>query len=138
GVLGATGRPTELGRLGLVAVGLEPEARFMEVDERMRAGEAIWAVGHGTGQGAFTDVAMYQAGIAIADILGRDNPPADYRALPRVTFTDPEIGGVGLTEQQARERGLSVHIGQAEVPSSARGWIHKAGNAGFIKLVVDA
>jgi len=80
---------------------------------------------------------MYQAGIAVADILGQDMPAADYRAVPRVTFTDPEIGSVGLTEAQAREQGLAVRAGTAQVPSSARGWIHKAGNDGFIKLIED-
>ncbi|MGK5441397.1 dihydrolipoyl dehydrogenase family protein [Micromonospora sp. URMC 105] len=65
-------------------------------------------------------------------------PLADYRALPRVTFTDPEIGSVGLVEHQARQRGLNVQIGFAPLTTSARGWIHKAGNEGFIKLVVDA
>jgi len=55
-----------------------------------------------------------------------------------VTFTDPEIGAVGLTQAQAREHGLAVRTGLAQVPSSARGWIHKAGNDGLIKLVVDA
>ncbi|SCG68204.1 dihydrolipoyl dehydrogenase family protein [Micromonospora halophytica] len=65
-------------------------------------------------------------------------PRADYRALPRVTFTDPEVGAVGLTERQARERGINVQVGIAQLPSSARGWIHKAGNEGFVKLVADA
>jgi pyruvate/2-oxoglutarate dehydrogenase complex dihydrolipoamide dehydrogenase (E3) component len=104
----------------------------------MRAGQRLWSVGDVTGVGAFTHVAMYQAGIAVRDILGQDGPPADYRALPRVTFTDPEIGGVGLTEAQARERGIAVRVGTARVPSSTRGWIHKAGNEGLIKLVADA
>jgi pyruvate/2-oxoglutarate dehydrogenase complex dihydrolipoamide dehydrogenase (E3) component len=81
---------------------------------------------------------MYQAGIVVADILGAEGPPADYSALPRVTFTDPEIGAVGLTEQQARQRGLAVRTGLGQVPSSSRGWIHKAGNSGFIKLVADS
>jgi pyruvate/2-oxoglutarate dehydrogenase complex dihydrolipoamide dehydrogenase (E3) component len=65
-------------------------------------------------------------------------PRADYRALPRVTFTDPEIGAVGLTERQARERGINVQVGWTDLTSSSRGWIHKTGNAGFIKLVADA
>jgi pyruvate/2-oxoglutarate dehydrogenase complex dihydrolipoamide dehydrogenase (E3) component len=137
-LLVATGRHAQLGGLGLAAAGLDAEARSITVDSRMRAGDRIWAVGDVTGHGAFTHIAMYQADIAVRDILGQDGPPADYHALPRVTFTDPEIGAVGLTEQQARDKGVSVTTGIAQVSSSARGWIHKAGNAGFIKLVADA
>ena len=74
----------------------------------------------------------------VADILGREHHPAEHHAAPRVTFTDPEIGAVGLTEAQAREQGLGVRSGLAQVPASARGWIHKAGNDGFVKLVEDA
>jgi pyruvate/2-oxoglutarate dehydrogenase complex dihydrolipoamide dehydrogenase (E3) component len=81
---------------------------------------------------------MYQAAIAGRDILGESGPEASYHAVPRVTFTDPEIGSVGMTEKQARDAGMTVRVGLAEVPSSARGWIHKAGNDGFIKLVEDA
>jgi len=55
-----------------------------------------------------------------------------------VTFTDPEIGSVGLSEAQARDQGRDVRTGVAQVPATARGWIHKAGNEGFIKLVQDA
>jgi pyruvate/2-oxoglutarate dehydrogenase complex dihydrolipoamide dehydrogenase (E3) component len=137
-LLVAVGRRAKLDELGLDAVGLDPGARFVEVDDRMRAGDGLWAVGDVTGRGAFTHVAMYQAGIAVREILGEDGPPADYRALPRVTFTDPEIGAVGLTEQHARDRGVNVQIGQTALPTSSRGWIHKAGNAGFIKLIADA
>jgi pyruvate/2-oxoglutarate dehydrogenase complex dihydrolipoamide dehydrogenase (E3) component len=136
-LLVATGRHANVSDLGLDTVGFDPKARVVEVDDRMRAGDGIWAVGDVTGHGAFTHLAMYQAGIAIRDILGEPGPPADYRALPRVTFTDPEIGAVGLTEAQARDAGLPVQVGLAQVPSSARGWIHKAGNAGFVKLVAS-
>ncbi len=65
-------------------------------------------------------------------------PRADYRALPRVTFTDPEVGAVGLTEQQARERGINVQVGFTKLSSSSRGWIHQTDGEGFIKLVADA
>ena len=133
-LLVATGRRAELGRLGLDTVGLDPRARAIEVDDRMRAGDRIWAVGDVTGHGAFTHVAMYQAGIAVRDILGQSGPPADYRALPRVTFMDPEIGAVGRTEAQAREAGITVRVGVSG--SSARSWIH--GGPELIKLVVDA
>jgi pyruvate/2-oxoglutarate dehydrogenase complex dihydrolipoamide dehydrogenase (E3) component len=54
-----------------------------------------------------------------------------------VTFTDPEVGAVGLTAEQAVQRGLRVRTGSAELPASARGWIHGPGNDGFIKLVED-
>lgn len=137
-LLVATGRRAVLGDLGLDTVGLDPGGKVLTVDDRLRAGPKLWGVGDVTGHGAFTHVAMYQAAVVVADILGRDHPAADYRALPRVTFTDPEIAAVGLTEQQARDRGLNVHIGSSQVPSSARGWIHKAGNEGLIKLVADA
>jgi len=141
-LLVATGRKPDLSGLGLDALGpgalrTSRDEGAIEVDDRLRAGVGVWAVGDVTGRGAFTHVAMYQAGIAVRDILGQTGPPADYRALPRVTFTDPEIGAVGLTEGQARERGLAVQIGIAQIPSTARGWIHKAGNDGFIKLIVD-
>src|SRR5439155_3522504 len=91
-----------------------------------------------TGRGHFTHVAMYQSAIATRDVLGTPRPAATYHALPRVTFTDPEVGAVGVTEEQARDAGHDVRVGLAQVPSSARGWIHKAGNDGVIKLVEDA
>jgi pyruvate/2-oxoglutarate dehydrogenase complex dihydrolipoamide dehydrogenase (E3) component len=137
-LLVATGRQANLGDLNLPSVGLDETAEFLTVDEWLRAGERLWGVGDVTGRGAYTHVAMYQADVVVRDILGQGGPAADYRALPRVTFTDPEIGAVGLTEAQARERGLSVRTGHADVAGSARGWIHKAGNEGFVKLVADA
>ncbi|MEO6712963.1 MAG: NAD(P)/FAD-dependent oxidoreductase, partial [Mycobacteriales bacterium] len=136
-LLVATGRRAGLAGLGLDTVGVDPSLRWLETDDHQRAGDRLWAVGDITGKGAFTHVAMYQAGIAVRAILGKEGPAADYRALPRVTFTDPEIGAVGLTEAAARESGIAVRIGLAQVPSSARGWIHGPGNDGFIKLVED-
>ncbi|MGH3757122.1 dihydrolipoyl dehydrogenase family protein [Actinophytocola sp.] len=138
-LLVAAGRKTDLAALGVGAMGLDESARGVETDERMRAADGLWAIGDITGRGAFTHVSMYQARIAAADILGEDDPEiADYRAVPRVTFTDPEIGSVGLSEAKARERGLNVRTAITQVPSSARGFIHKIGNDGFIKLVEDA
>lgn len=137
-LLVATGRRTDLPGLGASAVGIDDTQRFVPVDANLRAGDALWAVGDLTGKGAFTHVGMYQARIATADILGRPHEPADYHALPRVTFTDPEVGAVGMTAQAARDAGLRVRVGTAQVPHTARGWLHKAGNDGFIELVEDA
>ncbi len=137
-LLVATGRRTELADLGVDVLGVDTSATALPVDDRLRVAPGVWAVGDVTGKGAFTHVATYQAQIVVREVLGQETPAADYRALPRVTFTDPEIGGVGFTERQAKDAGLRVRTGLAQVPSSARGWIHKAGNSGVIKLVEDA
>jgi pyruvate/2-oxoglutarate dehydrogenase complex dihydrolipoamide dehydrogenase (E3) component len=129
----ATGRRSDLHALGVGALGLDEDARSLPVDGRMRVVPGVWAVGDVTGKGAFTHVAVYQARLCVADILGRPRPDADYRALPRVTFTDPEIGSVGLTEEQARRDGGDVVVLQGSVAASARGWLH--GAEGFVKLV---
>jgi pyruvate/2-oxoglutarate dehydrogenase complex dihydrolipoamide dehydrogenase (E3) component len=138
-ILVATGRRTDLAGVGLGTVGVDESSRFVPVDERLRVegADRVWAVGDITGKGAFTHVSLYQAEIAAADILGEDGPPADYRALPRVTFTDPEVGATGLTEAQARDKGIDVRIGRADLTSSSRGFIHGVGNEGFVKLVED-
>jgi pyruvate/2-oxoglutarate dehydrogenase complex dihydrolipoamide dehydrogenase (E3) component len=137
-LLVATGRKFNLAGLGLASVGVDENAHSIPVDERCRAGEGLWAVGDITGKGLFTHVAVYQARIVIADILGRDPAPAAYHALAWVTFTDPEIGRAGMSEAQAREAGMKVRTGKAPVQKTSRGWIHGPGNAGFIKLVEDA
>ena len=137
-LLVVAGRSTNLADVGLETVGLDPDADTVEVDDHLRAGEGLWAVGDITGKGAFTHVSRYQAAGAVRDILGEDGPPADYRAVSRVTFTDPELASVGLTEQQARDAGLSVRVGLADVSRSARGWLHGPGTKGLVKVVEDA
>jgi pyruvate/2-oxoglutarate dehydrogenase complex dihydrolipoamide dehydrogenase (E3) component len=137
-LLVATGRHADLAALGAGAIGVDEKASAIPVDARMRVTDGVWALGDVVGRGAFTHMSMYHAEIIIADILGREHHGAQYHAVPRVTFTDPEVGSVGLTEAQARDQGLAVRVGMAQVPASARGWIHKAGNDGFIKLVADA
>jgi pyruvate/2-oxoglutarate dehydrogenase complex dihydrolipoamide dehydrogenase (E3) component len=137
-LLVAAGRRSTVGGLGVDTIGLNPKARDVEPDEHLRIADGVWAIGDITGKGAFTHMSMYQASIAVRSILGQPGPGAEYHAVPRVTFTDPEIGSVGLSEAQAREQGITVRIGVGQVPESTRGWIHKAGNAGFVKLVEDA
>ena len=134
-LLVATGRRADLKRLNVEAAGLDPEAKFIEVDDHLRAGDGLWALGDVTGKGLFTHIAMYHAAIISKDLQGEAVEPADYAALPRVTFTDPEIGAAGLTEPKAREQGIDVAVGKSDIPSSTRGWIHKG--EGFIKLVAD-
>ncbi|MCU1365302.1 MAG: NAD(P)/FAD-dependent oxidoreductase, partial [Ilumatobacteraceae bacterium] len=141
-ILVAAGRTPNVRGIGLDTVGLDETARpTFTVDEHMRVvgSERLWAVGDIAGRGAFTHMAVYEAGAAVDDILGVDHPRvAESHAVSRVTFTDPEVGSVGMTEEQARKAGLNVHVGVADSSTSSRGWIHKEGNAGLIKLVADA
>lgn len=138
-LLVAAGRRPNLRGIGLDTVGVDETARSLDVDEHLRVAGAdgLWAIGDITGKGAFTHMSMYQADVAIRDITGEDGPWATYHAVSRATFTDPEVGSVGQTEKQAREAGLNVGVGIAKLPESSRGWLHKAGNDGVIKLVAD-
>ena len=131
GLLVATGRAARLAGLGIQHVGLDPSARFIPTDDRMKAAENVWAIGDVTGNGNFTHMAFYEADIAVRDILGQGGPGADYRARPRVTFIDPEIGAVGATEKQARDAGVDIQVGHLPLTSTSRGFIHGPGNDGL-------
>lgn len=139
-LLVAAGRRVDLADLNAASIGIDETLGALPVDDQLRVvgTDRTFAVGDVTGKGGFTHVSMYQAEIVVNGILGSDVAPADYRAVPRVTFTDPEIGSVGVSERVARTSGLSVRIGIEPIPASTRGWIHKAGNEGFIKVVEDA
>ncbi len=140
-LLVATGRVPQLADVGLDTVGLDPSAGWLETDDQMQVlheGEPLgwlYAIGDVTGKGAYTHTSVYGALAVVRDVLGQAAPEADFAAVPRVTFTDPEVGSVGMTEEQAREAGLAVRTALAQVPESARGWIHKVGNEGLVKLV---
>lgn len=141
-LLVAAGRTPNLRGIGLDTVGLDENSRqTVTVDDRMRVNGAtdLWAVGDIAGRGAFTHMAVYEAGIAADDILGVASPrTAAAHAVSRVTFTDPEVGSVGMTEAQARAAGLDVRVGFANSATSSRGWLHGKGNEGLMKLVEDA
>ncbi len=142
-LLVAVGRTTQIADVGLDTVGVDGSRRTVETDEWLRVvrdGEVVdrlYALGDITGKGQYTHVSMYQSGVAVRDILGEGGPSADYRAVPRVTFTDPEVGSVGMTEKQARDAGLDVRTAQVDLTGTSRGRIHGVGNHGLVKLVVD-
>ena len=93
-LLVATGRRPRVDGIGLETVGIEPGRRGIEVDARMRAGENIWALGDVTGIWPLTYVGKYQGRIVAENILGGSRE-ADYSAVPRVVFTDPQAASVG-------------------------------------------
>lgn len=106
-LLVATGRLPRVQGIGLELAGVEFDGHGIKVDERCRAAPGVWAVGDVTGVAPFTHVAAYQARVAVADIRGED-VRADYRAVPRVVFSDPEVAAVGLTPEEADEAGIDV------------------------------
>jgi mercuric reductase len=110
-VLLAAGRVPNLEGLNLDELGIETTRAGISVDERLRtSARGIWAAGDVNAVAQFTPIAQYQARIAVADMFGADPPAADYSVLPTAIFTDPELGSVGLTEEQAREQGLDVEV----------------------------
>jgi pyruvate/2-oxoglutarate dehydrogenase complex dihydrolipoamide dehydrogenase (E3) component len=142
-LLVAAGRRNNLD-IGLDSLGLEAAPRALTIDDGMRVldegapVDGLFGIGDVTGRGAFTHVAVWQARVLINALLEREDVFGGYHGLAWATFTDPEVGRVGLSEQQARDRGLSVRIGSAAMSASTRGWIHGPGNDGVIKLVEDA
>src|SRR3954454_9491975 len=96
-LLVATGRRPRVKDIGLETVGIEPGEKGIEVDSRMRAGENLWAIGDVTGIWPLTYVGKYQGRIVADNILGGSRE-ADYSAVPRVVFTDPQAASVGEPE----------------------------------------
>ena len=93
-LLVAAGRRARVDGLGLDTVGVEPTRQGVPVDERMRVADGIWAIGDATGVWPLTYMGKYQGRVAAANILGRDRT-ANYDAVPRVVFTDPQAASVG-------------------------------------------
>jgi len=136
-LLVATGRAPRVHDIGLESIGITPDPTGLAVDERCRAAEGVWAIGDVTGVMAFTHVGMYQGRITAADIAG-EAVRADYRAIPRVVFTDPEIAAVGLTEQQARDQDIRVATAQVALADAiARPWTYEQEPSGELGLICD-
>jgi dihydrolipoamide dehydrogenase len=93
----ATGRRPRVANIGLETVGIEANPRGIRVDARLRAGERIWAIGDVTGIWPLTHTGKYQARVVAANILG-ESQEANYEAVPRVVFTDPQAAAVGAIE----------------------------------------
>ncbi|MDQ4100375.1 MAG: FAD-dependent oxidoreductase [Chloroflexota bacterium] len=137
-VLVATGRTPHVEDLGLDVAGVSYSQRGIEVDATLRTtAPGIWAVGDVTGIYPFTHVGTYQARI-VAHNLFTDGTPhkADYRVVPWVTFTDPELARVGLTEAEARAGGYDVVTKTVRFRNLVRA-ITEDERDGLVKLVVD-
>jgi pyruvate/2-oxoglutarate dehydrogenase complex dihydrolipoamide dehydrogenase (E3) component len=136
-LLVAVGRRPKLAGLDLAAAGISTtEKGWIHVDDRtLVAAPGIWAGGDITGIGAFTHLSWYHGKIIGRQLKG-ENAVADHRALPRVTFTDPEIASVGLSEANARQQISDVRVVSADSGNGTRGFINGP-PGGVIKLIAD-
>jgi pyruvate/2-oxoglutarate dehydrogenase complex dihydrolipoamide dehydrogenase (E3) component len=127
----ATGRRPRVEGIGLETVGIEPDPHGIPVDEYMRAGENLWAIGDVTGIWPLTHVGEYEGDVVAANISG-DSHPANYEAVPRVTYTDPQAAAVGAVEAQ-----YSATAPVSEVPKTATYTRAYAESNGFMTLLSD-
>jgi pyruvate/2-oxoglutarate dehydrogenase complex dihydrolipoamide dehydrogenase (E3) component len=130
-LLVATGRRPRVDGVGLETVGIEPDPHGIPVDAHMRAGERLWAIGDVAGIWPLTHVGKYQGDVVAANLLG-DPREANYEAVPRVTYTDPQAGAVGATEAS-----FSGTAPVSEVPKTATYTRAYAESNGFLTLLSD-
>jgi pyruvate/2-oxoglutarate dehydrogenase complex dihydrolipoamide dehydrogenase (E3) component len=130
-LLVATGRRPRVEGLGLETVGVRADAHGIPVDSRLRAGEGLWAIGDVTGLWPLTHVGKYQGDVAAANILGEPRE-ANYEAVPRVVFTDPQAAAVGATDAP-----FTATAALSDVPKTATYTRAYAESNGFLTLLSD-
>ncbi len=130
-LLVATGRRPRVDGIGLETVGVQAGPRGIPVDEHLRAGERLWAIGDVNGIWPLTHVGEYEGDVVAANIAG-DARPANYEAVPRVTYTDPQAAAVGAVEAE-----YSATAPVSEVPKTATYTHAYAESNGFLTLLSD-
>jgi dihydrolipoamide dehydrogenase len=130
-LLVATGRRPRVEAIGLETVGVEANPKGIQVDDYMRAGERLWAIGDVTGVWPLTHVGEYEGDVVAANIAGEAHP-ANYEAVPRVTYTDPQAAAVGAVEAQ-----YSATAAVSDVPKTATYTHAYAESNGFLTLLSD-
>jgi pyruvate/2-oxoglutarate dehydrogenase complex dihydrolipoamide dehydrogenase (E3) component len=130
-LLVATGRRPRVEDIGLETVGVEANPHGIKVDDHMRAAERLWAIGDVTGIWPLTHVGEYAGDVVAANILGRERI-ANFEAVPRVTYTDPQAAAVGASDAE-----YSATASVAEVPKTATYTHAYAKSNGFLTLLSD-
>lgn len=136
-VLIATGRRANVNGLNLEAAGVKYSPRGVEVDARLRSSnKRIFAIGDVAGPYQFTHMAAYQAGIVIRNMLFKLPAKVDYSAVPWVTYTDPELSHVGMTEADAEAAGKSIRVLRWRFDENDRAQAEKR-TEGMVKVVTE-
>ena len=129
-LLVATGRQPNVADIGLERLGVEVTRRGVTVDERLRAGDGVWAIGDASGVGLLTHLGKYQARVAAANIAGQD-VRADYRAIPAAVFTDPQVASVGHID------GDGVANARYDITGGRLSTYERPRRPGFVKVAAD-
>src|SRR5512133_822281 len=136
-VLLASGRLPNVEELGPDRIGLKVRRGGIAVDDRQRTNvEGVWAAGDVVAGPMLTPIAQYQARIAVEDMFSDGSRRADYSVLPTAIFTDPELGGVGLTETEAAEQGHEIGVVKHPLPFVTRAQ-YTGAKHGLFKIVFD-
>ncbi len=136
-MLVATGREPRVAELKLSAAGVEAEPGGVRINEYLQTSRPhIYAAGDVSGPFRYTHFAHYQGTLAGLNLFSGEPRKADYRVVPRVTFTDPEIASVGLTEEQARQQGLPILSGRFAIGSVGKALV-ESDDRGLVKIVAD-
>jgi pyruvate/2-oxoglutarate dehydrogenase complex dihydrolipoamide dehydrogenase (E3) component len=130
-LLVATGRRPRVHGVGLKTVGIEPDAKGVPVDMHLRAGEGLWAIGDVTGIFPLTHVGKYQGEVVASNILGEPRR-ANYEAVPRVTYTDPQAAAVGSDAGR-----FSAMVPVSKLSKTATYTRAYADSNGFLTLLSD-
>ncbi|MCU1500100.1 MAG: FAD-dependent pyridine nucleotide-disulfide oxidoreductase [Acidimicrobiales bacterium] len=130
-LLVATGRRPRIQAIGLETVGIEPDARGVPVDAHLRVADGLWAIGDVTGIWPLTHVGKYQGDVVAANILGEPRE-ANYEAVPRVSYTDPQAAAVGATDGR-----FSATVPVSQVSKTATYTRAYAESNGFLTLLSD-
>jgi pyruvate/2-oxoglutarate dehydrogenase complex dihydrolipoamide dehydrogenase (E3) component len=135
----ATGRTPNTDDLGLDKAGVEVDKHgYIKVNSRLETNvPGIWAIGDVKGGPAFTHISYNDFQIIYGNLVEGKNLSTEGRIVPYSVFTDPQLGGVGITEKEARAKGYQLKVGKMPMSSVARA-IERDETAGLMKLVVDA
>jgi pyruvate/2-oxoglutarate dehydrogenase complex dihydrolipoamide dehydrogenase (E3) component len=130
-LLVATGRRPSVEGIGLESLGVAITQRGVTVDDRLSAGDGVWAIGDAAGVGLLTHLGKYQARVAAANIAG-GSARADYRAIPAAVFTDPQVASVGVME------GDGVVTARYEIAGGRLSTYERPRKPGFVKVAADS
>ena len=130
-LLVATGRKPSVEGFGLESLGVEITQRGVTVDDRLSAGDGVWAIGDAAGVGLLTHLGKYQARVAAANIAG-GSARVDYRAIPAAVFTDPQVASVGVMD------GDGVVTARYEIAGGRLSTYERPRRPGFVKVAADS